>query len=79
MSGATINMTAREYHKGIPRSIAIKMTAREYNKLVFLGIYNNRNDCKGAFQLTEMTENIKIKRTVKKNTTRVYHNQKGCC
>ena len=64
--------------KGILGSITIKVTAREYSKLVFSGIYNNENDCRWAFQLKEMPENIKIKRTVQTNTTGEYHNQKGC-
>ena len=37
---------------------------------------NNKNDCKGAFQLAKLPGNTKIKRTVETNTTREYHNQK---
>ena len=65
-------MTARVFIiKIIPGSITIKMTAREYNNIIGRD-YNNKSDCNGAFQLT----NIEI--TVEANTTREYHNQKDC-
>ena len=63
----TIKRNTREYYN--------QMTAREYNKIVLKGL---KIDCKGAFQLTKLPGNTKIKMTVERNTTREYHNQQDC-
>ena len=81
MSGsATIKTTTREYHnlKGVPGSIIIIMSTTEYNKVVLLGIIIIKTTAREHSNKQKSQANTKIKRTVKTNTTREYHNQNDC-